>query len=80
MESNEIPDEISNEIPNEIVNNVSMQKSKNVKYPTKMKQFQPKNEKKIVENGIIKIPRSSYQIPRSRSWIFQILFIFDQSC
>ena len=40
MESNEIPDEISNEIPNEIVNNVSMQKSKNVKYPTKMKQFQ----------------------------------------
>ena len=25
-------------------------------------------------NGIIKIPRSSYQIPCSRSWIFQILF------
>ena len=70
---------IPNEIPDENVNYVSMEIFKNIKYPTKMKQFQPKNEKKIVENGIIKIPRSSYQIPRSRSWIFQILFTYGQT-
>ena len=37
---------IPNEIPDENVNYVSMEIFKNNKYPTKMKQFQPKNEKK----------------------------------
>ena len=45
---------IPNEIPDENVNYVSMEIFKNIKYPTKMKQFQPKNEKKQLKMGSLK--------------------------